>query len=86
MLLFQVSILGGASLNMEGDYSQIVAAEVIGDNSGRATVRRTQVYMNTQNRVLQEFSILGQRESAVALPMVVNCRGIDILNKGNLLY
>ena len=68
-----------------GQYAQVVAHEAIGDNSGRLTVRRDQVYYSTQSRVVQEYSILAQRFSGVALPLVVNCRGIDVLVKGTLL-
>ena len=79
---FQLSILGGSSLNLVDPYAQIVAHEAIGDNSGRLTLRQDQVYYSTQTRVVQEYSILAQRLSGVALPKVVNCRGIDVFVKG----
>ena len=86
-LLFylQLSILGGSSLNLVGLYAQVIAHEAIGDNSGRITLRREQVYYSTQTRVVQEYSILAQRLSGVALPLVVNCRGVDVKLKGNFL-
>ena len=77
-----MSILGGSSLNLVGPYAQLVAHEAIGDNSGRLTLRQEQVYFSTQARVVQEYSILAQRLSGVALPRVVNCRGIDVFVKG----
>ena len=82
MVLFQLTIAGGASLNMVGKHTQLVAHKVIGDNTGRMTARQGQVYSSTQTRVVQEFSILAQRLSGVALPLVVNCRGIDVIVKG----
>ena len=83
LLFRQLSILGGSSLNLVGLYAQVVAHEAIGDNSGRITLRREQVYYSTQTRVVQEYSILAQRLSGVALPLVVNCRGVDVKLKGN---
>ena len=83
LLFLQLSILGGSSLNLVGLYAQVVAHEAIGDNSGRITLRREQVYYSTQTRVVQEYSILAQRLSGVALPLVVNCRGVDVKLKGN---
>ena len=77
-----MSIIGGSSLNMVGKYAQIVTHEAIGDNTGRMTVRQSQVYYSTQSRVIQEYAILAQRLSGVALPVVVNCRGVDVLVKG----
>ena len=81
-LNFQLSIIGGSSLNLVGKFAQMVAHKAVGDNSGRLTIRQAQVYFSTESRVLQEYSILAQRRSGVALPQVVNCRGIDVLIKG----
>ena len=67
---------------MEGLYAQVIAHKAIGDNSGRLTLRRGQVYYSTQSRVVQEYSILAQRLSGVALPLLVNCRGVDVKLKG----
>ena len=67
---------------MVGKFAQLVAKKAIGDNTGRLTVRQAQVYFSTESRVLQEYSILAQRRSGVALPRVVNCRGIDVMLKG----
>ena len=83
ILFIQLSILGGSSLNLVGLYAQVIAHEAIGDNSGRLTLRRGQVYYSTQSRVVQEYSILAQRLSGVALPLLVNCRGVDVKLKGN---
>ena len=67
---------------MVGKYAQLVAHKAVGDNTGRLTIRQAQVYFSTETRVLQEYSILAQRKSGVALPRVVNCRGIDVVLKG----
>ena len=70
---------------MVGRQTQLLAHEVIGDNSGRMTVRQEQLYLSTQSRVIQEFSILSQRLSSVALPLMVNCRGVDVVIKGDFI-
>ena len=70
---------------MVGRQTQLLAHEVIGDNSGRMTVRQEQLYLSTQSRVIQEFSILAQRQSSVALPLMVNCRGVDVVIKGDFI-
>ena len=60
----------------------MVAHEAVGDNTGRFTARPAQVYFNTQSRVLQEYSFLVQQMAGIALPQVVNCRGVDVVIKG----
>ena len=67
---------------MVGRDVQLLAEEVIGDNTGRLTARQAQEYISTQSRVVQEFSVLAQRLSWVQFPDVVNCRGVDVLVKG----
>ncbi|WAR26294.1 hypothetical protein MAR_011998 [Mya arenaria] len=49
----KLDILGGASLNLDGEDMTLTAHVIEGDDTGRVTARRTQQYENTQARVLQ---------------------------------
>ncbi|XP_060557569.1 uncharacterized protein LOC132717977, partial [Ruditapes philippinarum] len=78
----KLEILGGASLNLDNANMKLTAHQVYGDDTGRVTLRRSQTYNNTQDRVLQTFGILTQRESSLNLPLELDCRGIDMYVKG----
>ena len=60
----------------------LIGHEVIGDGTGRITLRQTQIYENTASRDQQTSALLAQRESSVNLPPELNCRGIDMYIKG----
>jgi hypothetical protein len=60
----------------------LIAHEIEGDDTGRVTLRRTQTYENTEDRVLQTIGVLSQRDSSVNLPPELDCRGIDMYIKG----
>jgi len=79
----QLHILGGASLSMSGSDVQLKTAAVFGDNSGRVTVRRDQMYnVTTEDSVLLPHSLLTQRHSTVNLPPKLTCRSLDVIFKG----
>lgn len=73
-------------MNLDGADMNLTAHEVTGDDTGRLTARRSQMYNNTQSRVLQTFGILSQRESSINLPLELDCRGIDLYVKGKSVY
>jgi hypothetical protein len=76
--MFQMHIIGGAALQMEGDGTTLKAHAVFGDDSGGVHARIHQALNLTQARVLVPFSILTQRESDLTLPPTLDCRNLDI--------
>ena len=67
---------------MDGKNLTLIAHDSDGDNTGRVTVKETQGYHNTLNRVLQKFSLFSQKNSEVRLPPEFDCRDVDIYVKG----
>jgi hypothetical protein len=80
-----MDILGGASLNLEDADMSLTVHEVIGDGTGRITLRQTQTFENTASRDQQTSALLAQRNSNTNLPPELNCRGIDMYIKGKTL-
>lgn len=80
--LLQLTIKGGASLEMSSNGASLYVHDTEGDNTGRVTVRVNQTMSTSLKKELLEFSVLTQRESELQLPPSITCREVDLLIKG----
>ncbi|CAH1775844.1 unnamed protein product, partial [Owenia fusiformis] len=78
----EIHLLGGASLAMTGTDTKILAHSIEGDSSARLEVRKDQIFHTSQDRVVQPFAILAQRDSDLVLPPKYDCKDLDVTIKG----
>ena len=81
-ILIKVKIEGGASLSMSGSGVQMTTSQFAGDKSGRLTVRSSQVFQMTDERLYLPSALLTQQDSEVNLPTKIDCRAVDVIYKG----
>lgn len=58
--------------------------KIVGDSSGILTVRPTQTVHMRGSEAHLPFSLLSQKESNVTFPTSTNCRGVEVVLRGDI--
>ena len=74
---------GGASLSLTTSGTKLTTQSVIGDYTGRVSMRLNQMFDMVQGRVLIPFGVLTQRGTQIRLPTEnFDCKKVDMIIKG----
>lgn len=84
LFFLQLHIIGGGSLEISGVNVGITAQKIIGDGSGRLSVKSQQFFQIKAQRERMHFALLAQPLTDLTLPDVLECRKVDIILKGEI--